>query len=423
MWFYQFSLLLFLATRNSGDWPRSSTFQEWSKASGIAKAFSIGKAESEAVSALMTTVKKEVTERLSEAVRARGMLKFLHHDVISNGLFSTNFTSASGESESWKDQLRNREDGQLVACHASPIFWMKEVFFCCNHWCSFLPYWLTGEPKVDAFVTRLIGDFDKSAKSLRKAITFKEAVIIHQSTGCFLHFLKAFQQMAPASFFDESKENLLNQFNQGFLDPDLCHILTLQVPPGDIKSVAAFRCQIDWLHVFPVSQFIKQMIARCTSFCSISYWWLLLGNTSFVRWIFVGFVNVWVWGFWFFVDASFMLCQKDETSGVHWWFYCVSSQSQMQSSLIHVKAAGCQDSCKPSDREGRKGGKACSRFETSRLQCFARQAHSRFRALGDVQAQSLPRGSGTRVGYEISSWQTSVSWPNQIGGNHKIILF
>ena len=70
----------------------------------------------------MTTVKKEVTERLSEAVRARGMLKFLHHDVISNGLFSTNFTSASGESESWKDQLRNREDGQLVACHASPIF-------------------------------------------------------------------------------------------------------------------------------------------------------------------------------------------------------------------------------------------------------------------------------------------------------------
>ncbi|CAK9066087.1 unnamed protein product [Durusdinium trenchii] len=155
----------------------------------------------------MTTVKKEVTERLSEAVRARGMLKFLHHDVISKGLFSTNFTSASGESESWKDQLRNREDGQLV----------------------------------DAFVTRLIGDFDKSAKSLRKAITFKEAVIIHQSTGCFLHFLKAFQQMAPASFFDESKENLLNQFNQGFLDPDLCHILTLQVPPGDIKSVAAFR--------------------------------------------------------------------------------------------------------------------------------------------------------------------------------------
>lgn len=94
-------------------------------------------------------------------------------------------------------------------------------------------------------MTRLIGDFDKSAKSLRKAITFKEAVIIHQSTGCFLHFLKAFQQMAPASFFDESKENLLNQFNQGFLDPDLCHILTLQVPPGDIKSVAAFRCQID----------------------------------------------------------------------------------------------------------------------------------------------------------------------------------
>lgn len=90
------------------------TFQEWKSANNIAKAFHIGKAESEAVSALMTAVKPEVTQRLSDAVRARGMLRFIHHDVISKGLFSTNFTSAAGETESWKDQLRNREDGKLV---------------------------------------------------------------------------------------------------------------------------------------------------------------------------------------------------------------------------------------------------------------------------------------------------------------------
>lgn len=96
--------------------------------------------------------------------------------------------------------------------------------------------------QVDLLVTRLIGDFDKCAKSLRKAVTYKEALLVHQSAACFLHFMKQFEQMAPPTFFAESQENLMNQFHQGFLDPDLCHILTVQVPPGDIKSVTAFRC-------------------------------------------------------------------------------------------------------------------------------------------------------------------------------------
>ena len=62
----------------------------------------------------MTQIKPEIVDRLSDAVRARGMAKFLHHDVLSKGIFSTNFTSGFGPAESWKDQLRNREDGKLV---------------------------------------------------------------------------------------------------------------------------------------------------------------------------------------------------------------------------------------------------------------------------------------------------------------------
>ena len=88
--------------------------KEWDQATSIAKAFSIGKAESEAVSQLMTAIQPSVVERLEEAVRARGMARLLQHEVISKGIFSSNFTSGIGLCESWKDQLRNRDDGELV---------------------------------------------------------------------------------------------------------------------------------------------------------------------------------------------------------------------------------------------------------------------------------------------------------------------
>lgn len=92
--------------------------KEWDQATSIAKAFSIGKAESEAVSQLMTAIKPDVVKRLEECVRARGMARLMQHEVISKGIFSENFTSGSGQCESWKDQLRNKDDGELV-------FWLS----------------------------------------------------------------------------------------------------------------------------------------------------------------------------------------------------------------------------------------------------------------------------------------------------------
>ena len=95
--------------------------------------------------------------------------------------------------------------------------------------------------EVSLVATRLIGDFDRTAPALRKALNFKDAVVLHQSAGCFLHFLRLLEQTAPAAHFAECCDGLESQFLQGFLDPDLCHSLTVQVPPGDIKSISAFR--------------------------------------------------------------------------------------------------------------------------------------------------------------------------------------
>ena len=90
-------------------------------------------------------------------------------------------------------------------------------------------------------VSRLIGDFDRLAPGLRRAVNFRDAQAVHSAAGCFLHFLRILQHMAPAAFYEECRESLHSQFMQGFLDPDLCHILTVQVPPGDIKGLSAFR--------------------------------------------------------------------------------------------------------------------------------------------------------------------------------------
>ena len=56
-----------------------------------------------------------VLDRITESVRVRGLSKYMTHDMISKGVFSKAFSSGSGTAESWRDQLTNREDNDLVA--------------------------------------------------------------------------------------------------------------------------------------------------------------------------------------------------------------------------------------------------------------------------------------------------------------------
>ena len=105
---------------------------------------------------------------------------------------------------------------------------------------------------------RLLADHDGKAVGLQKGISFRDAVVIHQSAGCFLHFLKVMEKQAPSKIFQEAKDHLTNQFLSGFMDGDLTHVVASTVPPGDIKSVASFRLgsKHGWRSVFFRPEFL-----------------------------------------------------------------------------------------------------------------------------------------------------------------------
>ena len=96
-------------------------------------------------------------------------------------------------------------------------------------------------------VERLQGDYDATPAPMRKALTFAQGLVKHQGCGAFLHFLRELQKLMPPTEFEVAATNLRGQFQSGFMDPDLAHILETQFPPGDVGAVAAFRPGLDKL--------------------------------------------------------------------------------------------------------------------------------------------------------------------------------
>ena len=88
---------------------------------------------------------------------------------------------------------------------------------------------------------RLIRGFDGVADNMRKAVTFKDALNLHQMCGGYIYFMAELSKMMPPALYAEAEQSLLKAFLDGFIDPDLSHCLSTQVPPGDLKGVAAFR--------------------------------------------------------------------------------------------------------------------------------------------------------------------------------------
>lgn len=95
--------------------------------------------------------------------------------------------------------------------------------------------------QVNLFLKRLIANFDNTPAPLRKGMSFKEGLYLHQCCGGFVHFLKEFEKLAPPDEFTQAAESLRNQFGFGYLDPDIYHCLETQVSPGLVRSVSAFR--------------------------------------------------------------------------------------------------------------------------------------------------------------------------------------
>ena len=95
--------------------------------------------------------------------------------------------------------------------------------------------------EAQLLVQRLIADYDQCPPGMRKACSYKEALVKHQACAAFLHFLSVLQGMAPPDFFAEAKTSLHGQFMLAYLDPDLVHALETSVPPGNIQSISSFR--------------------------------------------------------------------------------------------------------------------------------------------------------------------------------------
>ena len=101
---------------------------------------------------------------------------------------------------------------------------------------------------MNLYLQRLVIDHDNHPPQLRKAVSFKEAVKVHQACGAYLFFLAKIQQIAPENRFNAIRIDLYTQFKAGLLDPDLLHVVESQVPANaDIKAVSAFRLTVSKL--------------------------------------------------------------------------------------------------------------------------------------------------------------------------------
>ena len=94
---------------------------------------------------------------------------------------------------------------------------------------------------MDLFLQRILAAFDNTPAPMRKAMTHKEGLVAHQCCGAFVHFLSELEKIAPPAEYQEAATSLTSQFGFGYLDPDLLHGLESSVPPGDVRSVSAFR--------------------------------------------------------------------------------------------------------------------------------------------------------------------------------------
>ena len=76
---------------------------------------------------------------------------------------------------------------------------------------------------------------------MRKALTAKEVTTTHQHCAIVLSFLNTLQKTIPSSDAAAAKEKLTTHFFLGALDAELGLIAESTIPPGDLKSVGAFR--------------------------------------------------------------------------------------------------------------------------------------------------------------------------------------
>ncbi|CAK9062220.1 unnamed protein product [Durusdinium trenchii] len=177
------------------------------KATAVARAFNIGRAESTAVSHLIERISKPVVAELKEASRCRGMRQWLTHEVIAKEAFNTSWSSGTGAFAAWSVELTNDADDCLVKM----------------------------------FIERLKKDWDRLPPGLKKPWVFKDALQVHASCGGFITILETLRKNIPKADYDTAVTTLQEQFSLGYLDPDIVAFLENGVPPVQLAEVNFVR--------------------------------------------------------------------------------------------------------------------------------------------------------------------------------------
>ena len=99
--------------------------------------------------------------------------------------------------------------------------------------------------EVNLFLERLKSDWDRLPLGLKKPWNVKEALPIHAACGGYLAIMKALQAAVPQADFESHEQQLNDQFNLSYLDPDILHFLENTVPPVNLHEVTFVRCLVD----------------------------------------------------------------------------------------------------------------------------------------------------------------------------------
>ncbi|CAK9074147.1 unnamed protein product [Durusdinium trenchii] len=163
--------------------------------------------ESLAVSHLMERVSPEMLLELKEASRCRGMRQWLTHDVIAKEMFNRGWSSGTGGFAAWSIESSNDAENILVA----------------------------------KFIERLKKDWDRLPSGMKKPWLFKDALQVHASCGGFIAIMAALEKSVPKGDFDAASATLSDQFNSGYLDPDITAFLEVSTPPIKLSDVNFVR--------------------------------------------------------------------------------------------------------------------------------------------------------------------------------------
>ncbi|CAK9008023.1 FO synthase subunit 1, partial [Durusdinium trenchii] len=101
---------------------------------------------------------------------------------------------------------------------------------------------LTDQFKVELFLTRLEGDWDRC--SVKKPWMYKDAWTIHVASGGFIAITEQLECSVPQKDFKDAITGIREQFQMGLLDSDIVNFLESTVPPVSLQDVPFVRSLI-----------------------------------------------------------------------------------------------------------------------------------------------------------------------------------